>query len=89
MKELRDVGVAASGGYSSLNRSSHVLALANNPHYLKIYGRDFMKGWGERNACPVNDQLCQQAVWFTQNVLLGTPADMQRIADAIGKLQKA
>ncbi len=87
LKELREAGVSASGGYSSLNRSPHVLAIANNPHYLKIYGRDFMAGWAERNACPVNDQLCQQAVWFTQTVLLGSRGDMERIAASIDQVR--
>ncbi|MCA9161046.1 MAG: DegT/DnrJ/EryC1/StrS family aminotransferase, partial [Planctomycetales bacterium] len=87
LKELREAGVSASPGYSPLNRSAHVLALANNPHYLKIYGRDFMAGWAERNACPVNDQLCQQAVWFTQTVLLGTRDDMERIAASIDQVR--
>ncbi|MEZ6076682.1 MAG: DegT/DnrJ/EryC1/StrS family aminotransferase [Pirellulaceae bacterium] len=87
LKELREAGVSASPGYSALNRSAHVLALANNPHYIKIYGRDFMAGWAERNACPVNDQLCQQAVWFTQTVLLGTRDDMERIAASIDQVR--
>lgn len=87
LKELSEAGVSASAGYSPLNRSQHVLALANNPHYIKIYGRDFMAGWAERNACPVNDQLCQQAVWFTQTVLLGSRNDMERIAASIDQVR--
>lgn len=86
LKQLREAGVSASGGYTALNRTEHVQAIANNPHYQKIYGRDFMSGWAERNACPVNDQLCQQAVWFTQTVLLGSRSDMERIAATIDQV---
>ncbi len=89
LAELRAAGVSASPGYSPLNSSKHVLALAENPHYQKIYGSDFMAGWAERNACPVNDQLCQQAVWFTQTTLLGKPGDMERIAAAIDQVHRA
>lgn len=89
LAQLRQAGVHASGGYGTLNNSKHVLALADNPHYQKIYGSDFMTNWAERNACPVNDQLCQRAVWFGQTVLLGTRADMERIAAAIDQVRRA
>jgi len=42
----------------------------------------------EQNQCPANDKLCKDAVWFTQNMLLGTRSDMEQIADAVGKIQK-
>ena len=34
---------------------------------------------------PDNDQLCKEAVWFTQNLLLGSRRDMNDIANAILK----
>ncbi len=89
LAQLRQAGVSASGGYTALNQSKHVLDLADNPHYQKIYGSDFMANWADRNACPVNDQLCQQAVWFTQAVLLGKRGDMERIAAAIDQVRRA
>jgi perosamine synthetase len=36
----------------------------------------------------VNDQLCEQAVWFGQTMLLGPASDMDDIANAIRKIQK-
>jgi len=47
-----------------------------------------MREWLERNNCPQNDSLCEQAVWFTQTMLLGTKKDMDQIAGAILKIQK-
>ena len=47
-----------------------------------------MHEWAERNACPVNDQLCTEAVWFTQNMMLGSRSDMEQIAEAIAKIQR-
>ncbi len=88
LKELGRQGISASGGYSSLNNSNHVRALAGNPHYIRIYGKEVMENWVERNQCPVNDLLCEEAVWFTQTRLLGPADGMDRIADVIRDIQK-
>jgi dTDP-4-amino-4,6-dideoxygalactose transaminase len=82
-------GVPCSSGYAPLNTDKYVKALAENPHYLKIYGAETMSKWQERNRCPVNDQLCAEAVWFTQTTLLGTRLQMEQIAKAIRKIQKS
>ena len=43
----------------------------------------------EENSCPANEKLCnEQAVWFGQNLLLGSKSDMQNIATAIRKIHK-
>jgi hypothetical protein len=65
-----------------------VKALANNPHYQRIYGKETMARWVERNHCPVNDQLVEDAVWFQQTKLLGSRSDMERIAETIASIQK-
>ncbi|MCS7315295.1 MAG: hypothetical protein NZ554_07475 [Bryobacteraceae bacterium] len=46
-----------------------------------------LRQWEERNQCPENDRLCEEAVWFTQNMLLGTRRDMEQIAEAIRKIR--
>jgi hypothetical protein len=43
--------------------------------------------WEERNRCPANDRLCEQAVWFTQTMLLGPRTDMDHIAEAIRRIR--
>jgi len=88
LQELSRAGVAASGGYSSLNTSAHVRALADNPRYKRVYGEAAMARWLEANQCPVNDKLCREAVWFPQTTLLGTRADMTRIVETIADIQK-
>jgi dTDP-4-amino-4,6-dideoxygalactose transaminase len=89
MQALSREGVPCSGGYAPLNTDKYVEALATNPHYLKIYGAETMSRWQERNRCPVNEQLCAEAVWFTQTTLLGTRFQMEQIAEAIRKIQKS
>jgi perosamine synthetase len=88
MEALRAEGVPCSGGYGMMNKDRYVTELANNKHYLKIYGQKTMNEWLERNQCPQNDQLCEQAIWFTQNLLLGTKTQMEQIAEGIQKIQK-
>ncbi len=88
LKELSRQGVAASSGYTSLNKTSHVRALASNPHYLRIYGENGMANWLERNQCPANDQLCDEAVWFMQTTLLKPRSAMDHITDVIRAIQK-
>ena len=81
-------GVPSSGGYGVMNKDEYVSGLAKNKHFLKIYGEKRMKHWLEQNQnCPQNEKLCGQAVWFTQNMLLGPREDMEQIADAIRKIQ--
>jgi perosamine synthetase len=88
MSALQKEGVPCSGGYSPLNEDSFVRALVKTRHYQKVYSRRELAQWEERNRCPQNNRLCAEAVWFTQNMLLGTRDDMEQIAEAIRKIQK-
>ena len=89
IEALRAEGISASTGYGRLNRDPYVLALQKNPHFLKIYGEKTMKQWAERNQCPQNDKLTSdQALWFTQPMLLGPKQNMDQIAEAVRKIQK-
>jgi dTDP-4-amino-4,6-dideoxygalactose transaminase len=84
---LRAEGIPANGGYSPLNKESFIRAALNSKAYRRIYPKELLDGWEERNQCPVNDQLCQEAVWLHQNMLLGPRGDMDQIAAAARKVQ--
>jgi hypothetical protein len=72
-----------------MNTDHYVTELANNKHYLKIYGQKTMNDWLERNKCPQNNLLSEeQGIWFTQNLLLGSRTQMDQIAEAVRKIQK-
>jgi dTDP-4-amino-4,6-dideoxygalactose transaminase len=89
LEALSAEGVPNSPGYGQMNKNSYVTSLASNKHYLKIYGEKTMKEWLERNQCPQNDVLTsEQAVWLTQNMLIGSREDMEQIAAGIRKIQK-
>jgi perosamine synthetase len=88
MKAMETEGIPCSSGYGKMNKDAYVSDLSKNSHYLNIYGEKTMKNWLERNQCPENDKLTDQAVWFTQNMLLGTKTDMDQIVEAINKIQR-
>ena len=87
IKALQKEGVPCSGGYAPLNKDEYVRSLTKSRHYKKIYSEKELAQWEERNHCPTNDLLCQQAVWFTQNMLLGPRSSMDQIAEAIRRIQ--
>ncbi|MGV3640803.1 MAG: DegT/DnrJ/EryC1/StrS family aminotransferase [Adhaeribacter sp.] len=89
LEALTAEGVPCSPGYGRMNRDQYVTGLAQNKHYLRLYGEKTMQDWLERNQCPQNDKLSgEQGVWLTQNMLLGPRSDMDQIAEAIRKIHK-
>jgi dTDP-4-amino-4,6-dideoxygalactose transaminase len=88
LEALAAEGVPASPGYSPLNDEPFLLATLKTRAYQRLYPPEVLATWPERNQCPVNRQLCREAVWFTQNLLLGPRADMDTIAAAIHKIRR-
>ena len=86
LKALNAEGIPASSGYSPLNRQPFLENILKSRGYQRIYGEARLKRWREQNELPVNDRLCQEAVWFTQTMLLGERSDMDDIATAIAKI---
>lgn len=83
LEAMQAEGVSASSGYSPLNREPFLAAtIARN------YGKQQSKEWSGRNDCPMNDRLCNEAVWLTQTKLLGTSQDMENIASAVSRIQR-
>ncbi len=89
LKALSAEGIPCSKGYATLNNMPYLNDAFQSKNFQKMYPKaqlDF-KSYVERNHCPQNDRLCnEEAVWFTQNMLLGTKADMDEIANAIEKI---
>jgi len=88
LKALAAEGIPGSRGYLPLNREPFLKTALESRAYQKLFPEDVLKNWEERNQCPANNQLCEEAVWFTQNMFLGTKSDMDQIAEAIRKIQK-
>jgi len=39
--------------------------------------------------CPNTEQVCQESVWLFQNILLGSRQEMDKIIEAVAKIQNA
>jgi len=87
LKALRAEGVPCSGGYDPLNKEPFLKNVLSSPGYRAIFPAERLRRWEQQNQCPANDRLCQEAVWFTQNMMLATRADMDQIAEAVRKIQ--
>ena len=83
---LNAEGIPCSGGYSPLNTESFIKDCLKSRAYQRMYPAEMLANWAERTRCPQNDKLCEEAVWFTQTMLLGTRADMDDIVAAIRKI---
>lgn len=87
LKALSAEGIPASSGYSPLNMQPFLKAALESRGYQRLYSAARLKQWHEQNLCPQNDKLCGEAVWFTQNLLVGSRSDVEQIAAAIRKIQ--
>lgn len=88
LKALAAEGIRASSGYTPLNRQPFLESMLQSKAYKRLFPEKTLAEWKERTACPANDRLCEEAVWFTQTMLLGTRKDMDQIAEAIAKVQR-
>jgi dTDP-4-amino-4,6-dideoxygalactose transaminase len=87
LKALMAEGIPAAGGYTPLNTQPFLKNALQSRSYKRLFPEAALAEWDERNRCPVNDKLCGEAVWFTQNLLLAPRSSMDLIADAIRKIQ--
>jgi dTDP-4-amino-4,6-dideoxygalactose transaminase len=88
LKALAAEGVPASGGYRPLNTQPFLRSVLHSRGYGRIYSAREIAGWEERNRCPANDRLCEEAVWFVQTMLLAPRESMEGIVAAIRKIQR-
>jgi dTDP-4-amino-4,6-dideoxygalactose transaminase len=88
LQALRAEGVPCSSGYTPLNTQEFIKEAFESKNFKRMYHKDMLdyKKYLENNQCPENDKLCTEAVWFTQNLLLGSKEDMDSIALAINKI---
>lgn len=87
LRAMKAEGIPCSGGYKPLNKQPFLKNVLHSRGYRAIYPGRKLQEWEERNLCPENDRLCEQAVWLTQTMLLGGREDMDDIASAVHKIQ--
>jgi len=79
-------GIPCSGGYGPQYRDGLIEAALTSKNFKRAFPKARLDRYREELRLPGNDQLCEEAVWFTQNMLLGTRTDIDDIANAIAKV---
>ncbi|MEE3334835.1 MAG: DegT/DnrJ/EryC1/StrS family aminotransferase [Candidatus Latescibacterota bacterium] len=85
LKALAAEGIPCAAGYKPLYREPAFQArFSNFPLSSPAFGgRPDYSGV----HCPVTERICaDEAVWLTQNLLLGTESDISQISEAIAKI---
>lgn len=88
LEAMHAEGIPCSGGYAPLNKSVGLKNVLESRAFKAIYSEKQLADYHERNRCPVNAQLCEQAIWLSQTMLLGDKSDMDQIAEAVRKMHK-
>jgi dTDP-4-amino-4,6-dideoxygalactose transaminase len=88
LKAMQAERIPVSGGYTPLNKVRYLRNALHSRGYQRIYSAGQISKLEQRNQCPANDRLCQEAVWLPAGVLLGTRSDMDQIAEAIRRIRK-
>ena len=88
LKALEAEGIPCSGGYTPLNKEPFLKNTLHGRAFQSACSPEEIARYEARNHCPVNDRLCEEAVWFFQTMLLGSRQDMEQIAEAVRKVQR-
>ena len=79
-------GIPCSGGYGPQYRDELIEAALKSKNFTRSFPKARLDQYRRELNYPDNDQLCEEAVWLTQNLLLGNKKDMDDIANAIAKV---
>jgi hypothetical protein len=83
---LEAEGIPCSGGYGPQYRDGLIEAALSSKNFTRSFPKVRLDQYRKELNFPANEQLCEEAVWFTQNLLLGPKQDIDDIANAIQKL---
>ncbi|QDV33019.1 DegT/DnrJ/EryC1/StrS family aminotransferase [Tautonia plasticadhaerens] len=87
LKAMAAEGIPASGGYSPLYREPFLRRTLESRAFRASFPSSTLAEYEERLDLPGNERLCEEAVWLTQSMLLGTRQDMEQVAEAIRKIR--
>ncbi len=86
LRALSREGIPCSGGYGPQYKDGLIEDALQSRGYKRLFSAKRLKKYREENHYPDNDQLCREAVWLGQQMLLTGKKDMDDIADAIIKI---
>ena len=86
---LRAERIPYSSGYGAVDWIDFARKTFASKAGVRIYPKQTFDDLTERvGTLPNFKRLCSEAVWFTQNMLIGPKSNMDIIADAIRRIQK-
>lgn len=91
LRALRAEGIPCTEGYAAgLNKAPYLKDAFESKNFRLMYPKEMLDfdRYVEQNPCPRNDQLCEETVWLSQNLLLGKISDMDDIVRAIEKIHE-
>lgn len=90
LRALSAEGIPASPGYRPLNKMPYISHAFKTKNFRLMYPAQMLdyNSYMSQNQCPLNDQLCEEAIWLFHNILIAERSDMDDIADAIEKIYR-
>ena len=88
LRALSAEGIPCSGGYGPQYRDGLIEAALTSKNFTRSFPKERLDRYRAELDYPGNDQLCQEAVWLSQSMLLTEKSDMDDIANAIRKIYK-
>jgi dTDP-4-amino-4,6-dideoxygalactose transaminase len=86
LSALRAEGIPCSSGYGPQYNDGLIEAALNSKNFKRSFSQERLNQYRRELHYPDNDQLCKEAVWFGQNMLLGNKEDIDDIANAVLKI---
>jgi dTDP-4-amino-4,6-dideoxygalactose transaminase len=87
LEALRAEGISCSGGYKAQYRDGLMEEALQSRGFQRLFSKERLDRYrADNEALPDNDQLCEEAVWFFQYMLLGSQEDMDDIVNALTKV---
>jgi perosamine synthetase len=89
IEAIRAEGIPCASGYTPLNKEPLIDKTLRSEPFGKVFSKKTIDKYMKENQCPANDRLCkEEALWFFQNMMLGSRNDMDQIAEAVRKVHK-
>ena len=79
-------GIPCSSVYGPQYKDGLIEAALTSKNFTRAFPKARLDRYREELHYPGNEQLCQEAVCFTQNMLLGPKSDIDDISNAIQKI---
>jgi dTDP-4-amino-4,6-dideoxygalactose transaminase len=86
LRALSAEGVPCSGGYGPQYNDGLIEVALTSKNFKRSFPKERLDRYRDELHYPGNDQLCAEAVWLGQNMLLTGKRDMDDIANAIQKV---